>query len=76
MEKRSVRLRKIMIDAVRFWFLLVAFAGLGAFAGYRSTISYNKGIDDTIKAEEELKKKQAEAEQRISFLPANNAKRS
>ncbi|MBR6172208.1 MAG: hypothetical protein IKQ49_03435 [Eubacterium sp.] len=66
MEKRGVRLRKILIDMVRFWFLLILFAGLGAFVGYRSTLSYNRGIDAAKAAEEDLARRQAEAEAELA----------
>ncbi|MCR4837999.1 MAG: hypothetical protein K5897_03560 [Eubacterium sp.] len=58
MDKRSVSIKKLLIDCVRFWFLLVLFAGLGVFVGLRSTVSYNESItkqmqDDKQKQEEE-----------------------
>ena len=64
MEKRSVKVRKILIDAVRFWYLLILFAILGVLAGWRLTVSYNKSVDEQIKKieDEKIQKEEAEAE--------------
>lgn len=62
MDKRSVSIKKLLIDCVRFWFLLVIFAAIGMFAGYRSTLSYNEGITKQMKEDQEkMEKEEAEA---------------
>ncbi len=53
MEKRGISIRKILIDCVRFWFLLVLFALIGAFLGYRSAVKFNDNIDQLKKADQE-----------------------
>ena len=65
MEKRSIGVKKILIDCVRFWFLLVLFVGAGAFLGYKGTVSYNKSIDKLV--EENEKKQQEELEKQMEL---------
>ncbi|MBR0145459.1 MAG: hypothetical protein IJM25_02220 [Eubacterium sp.] len=66
MEKRSIGIKKILIDCVRFWFLLVLFAGAGAFLGYRGTLSYNQGIDKQIKENEKKQQEELEAQMELT----------
>ena len=61
MEKRGIKLKKILIDCFRFWYLLVIFAAIGVFVGYRGGISFNKNVD-SLKKEAAEKKEQEEQE--------------
>jgi len=63
MDKRSVSLKKILlVDGIRFIYILIIFAALGAFLGYRTTVKYNQNVDKEIKEAAEKKEKEAEEE--------------
>ena len=66
MEKRSIKVRKILIDSIRFWYLLILFAVLGALAGWRSTVAYNKSVDKQIQEAEDEKIKKEEAQNELA----------
>ncbi len=61
MDKRSVGIKKILIDCVRFWYLLVLFVILGTLGGWRAGIAYNKNVDKQWAEAEEKKAKEEEA---------------
>ena len=65
MDKRSVGLKKLFIDGIRYWFLIILVGILGAVGGWKSTVSYNQNVDKEIAAAEEKKKK---AEEYAAYL--------
>jgi len=65
MDRRGIRFRKILIDIARFWYILILFAALGALAGWRFTVSYNKNVDKQISEAEELRAKAEEEEKDV-----------
>ena len=66
MDKRSIGVKKILIDCVRFWFLIVLFVAAGAFLGYKGTLSYNQGVDKQIEENEKKQKEEIEAQKELT----------
>ena len=66
MDRRGIRFRKILIDIARYWYILIIFAALGALAGWRLTVSYNKNVDKQIAEAEELRIKTEEEEKALA----------
>ncbi len=64
MEKRSIRVKKLFIDMIRYWYLILVFMVAGGILGWLSASSYNLDVDNQIREaanEEERLKAEEEA---------------
>lgn len=71
MEKRSISLKKILIDMARLWYLALILALAGAFICWYSVKKYNDDVDTKIKAAEEA---QTGAETSSTEAPAEETR--